>query len=686
MNFNDFAKKLDPDYIPSILESIDLDEKNVPTNPKLWSQAKSKAKAKFDVYPSAYANGWAAKWYKSKGGGWKTEESVEVEESTPAYRKMMKDYKGSDMKKVFDILKPKGFRVGEQDDTLVRNMLKKHKNDVKKAAAEIEKKYSNRFESVELDEAKSPVKSLGKEAKAVLAMAINMSLTDTYRKGSGPVAHDNNLEFFGDTEIDAAIKFLDTNSKKLTPAGRHAAREIVKAMKESVEEKSLHPDLMKVVKTKEGFQLMMYSPTAGKFVAQGKPQPTEKKAEKSAMMFASVDVEEGFSSDAQRRAAFASGYKAKGKKGKKEEVEIDEASEKQMMDMLRKEYGKLNKIDPASPTYKKLTGMLDRLAKSDPRLLKKLAGAKIKFVSPLAQNRVNRMKESVELDEATNTRVVVDVNRAGYRKLESMIASLDGYRESEFDAKQERATFHFDAKKNNNAQRKKVAEFIKKTRGADFHHSMTEELNEAGDPRIAKMSRKAQEILAMMANSLDTTGGPYLDKTNVKYLTRRGVENTLKAAQRIPKGNKDAWKDIALVKKELGESVELEEMSAKAHYNKMVAQGKVGGQVVSPIDRKRFPNREREGLEGPYRVKKSGLIYYYDKKAGKYYDPQADMYLQVRDIMEETEDQKPLITWMDKFEKALKSMGSSYAKVDPVEALKLYYRKVDPKTAAKKLK
>lgn len=47
-------------------------EKNVPTNPSLWSRAKAQARAKFDVYPSAYANGWAAKWYKSKGGGWKT--------------------------------------------------------------------------------------------------------------------------------------------------------------------------------------------------------------------------------------------------------------------------------------------------------------------------------------------------------------------------------------------------------------------------------------------------------------------------------------------------------------------------------------------------------------------------------------------------------------------------------------
>ena len=49
------------------------DEKgdNAPTNPGLWAQAKSKARSKFKVYPSAYANGWAAKWYKSKGGGWK---------------------------------------------------------------------------------------------------------------------------------------------------------------------------------------------------------------------------------------------------------------------------------------------------------------------------------------------------------------------------------------------------------------------------------------------------------------------------------------------------------------------------------------------------------------------------------------------------------------------------------------
>jgi len=53
-------------------EEMNLEEGNKPTNPALWSRAKALARSKFDVYPSAYANGWAAKWYKSKGGGWKS--------------------------------------------------------------------------------------------------------------------------------------------------------------------------------------------------------------------------------------------------------------------------------------------------------------------------------------------------------------------------------------------------------------------------------------------------------------------------------------------------------------------------------------------------------------------------------------------------------------------------------------
>lgn len=60
-----------------------LHEKNEPTNPSLWSRAKAEAKKRFDVYPSAYANGWAAKWYKERGGKWRTKQA---ESNTPSDR------------------------------------------------------------------------------------------------------------------------------------------------------------------------------------------------------------------------------------------------------------------------------------------------------------------------------------------------------------------------------------------------------------------------------------------------------------------------------------------------------------------------------------------------------------------------------------------------------------------------
>ena len=53
-----------------------INEGSKPNNPKLWAAKKAAAKAKFDVYPSAYANGWAAKAYKKAGGTWRSE-SVE---------------------------------------------------------------------------------------------------------------------------------------------------------------------------------------------------------------------------------------------------------------------------------------------------------------------------------------------------------------------------------------------------------------------------------------------------------------------------------------------------------------------------------------------------------------------------------------------------------------------------------
>ena len=67
-------KKIASQIGESIQERINLFvEKNVPTDPGKWSYYKAQAKKKFDVYPSAYANGWAAKKYKAAGGGWRKE-------------------------------------------------------------------------------------------------------------------------------------------------------------------------------------------------------------------------------------------------------------------------------------------------------------------------------------------------------------------------------------------------------------------------------------------------------------------------------------------------------------------------------------------------------------------------------------------------------------------------------------
>ena len=74
------------DYKKKLEERVmELTEKNVPTDSSKWSYYKSQAKKKFDVYPSAYANGWAAKQYKAAGGGWKTENKESVDEATSKY-------------------------------------------------------------------------------------------------------------------------------------------------------------------------------------------------------------------------------------------------------------------------------------------------------------------------------------------------------------------------------------------------------------------------------------------------------------------------------------------------------------------------------------------------------------------------------------------------------------------------
>tara|TARA_R100001129_G_C5145120_1_gene197149 strand:- start:70 stop:258 length:189 start_codon:yes stop_codon:yes gene_type:complete len=41
---------------------------NKPKDAKLYARVKAAAKAKFTVYPSAYANAWLVREYKKRGG------------------------------------------------------------------------------------------------------------------------------------------------------------------------------------------------------------------------------------------------------------------------------------------------------------------------------------------------------------------------------------------------------------------------------------------------------------------------------------------------------------------------------------------------------------------------------------------------------------------------------------------
>jgi hypothetical protein len=130
--------------------------------------------------------------------------------------------------------------------------------------------------------------------------------------------------------------------------------------------------------------------------------------------------------------------------------------------------------DPAPTPKKSMDKLRSRsasvqaaLSRLDARS-KRRDGDKTKLTKSLA-------RENVGLDEATIHTVFVTTSRTAYRKLEALIASIDGYKESEFDNGKKMASFVFDANNHGGAARRKVGEFIKKISGATFSHAIAED-------------------------------------------------------------------------------------------------------------------------------------------------------------------------------------------------------------------
>jgi hypothetical protein len=73
-----WASKISRHLDASKKERVTTKGKNKPSNPSLWAKAVAAAKRKYDVYPSAYANGYAARWYAKRGGTWTKEKQFRL--------------------------------------------------------------------------------------------------------------------------------------------------------------------------------------------------------------------------------------------------------------------------------------------------------------------------------------------------------------------------------------------------------------------------------------------------------------------------------------------------------------------------------------------------------------------------------------------------------------------------------
>jgi len=198
-----------------ISEMTDINEENKPTNPSLWSKAKSLAKQKFDVYPSAYANGWAAKWYKARGGGWKSvSEEVTNEDCWDGYKRVG--------------MKKKGKRM--VPNCVPEETTEKHSKDKNKP--------SSRFEgSDELvgvykkdtpgQSTKKTVKNVIKENRQSYRITRGKTLSDISKRTGVSVpdlARFNNISDVNNIRAGDTLRLTDPSKKTATPGASAKTR------------------------------------------------------------------------------------------------------------------------------------------------------------------------------------------------------------------------------------------------------------------------------------------------------------------------------------------------------------------------------------------------------------------------------------------------------------------------------
>ena len=267
--------------------------------------------------------------------------------------------------------------------------------------------------------------------------------------------------------------------------------------------------------------------------------------------------------------------------------DIEESFSPSQIAALKAEYSKINGIDPSSDTYKKLIAMLDRL---DLKSLQSLAGAEIKFVSKLAQNRVARkgMKEEIQLAELSTNKLSDYKKKAGADASAADKAGDTKTGNKRFSGimKATKKQFDNDAKKTNEdvseaSQRvdSLVTDALKIMKGSDLKDAVQALKTVLGDREyndrrghynfyvkqlVDMYGKKTNEELSPKQKALDKNKNGKIDGSDLAKL--RGEE--LSAKQKkidFNKNNKIDGSDLAKLRRE---DVELQEKSDYEVYHK----------------------------------------------------------------------------------------------------------------------
>jgi len=273
--------------------------------------------------------------------------------------------------------------------------------------------------------------------------------------------------------------------------------------------------------------------------------------------------------------------------------DIGESFSPSQIAALKAEYSKINGIDPASDTYKKLIAMLDRL---DLKTLQSLAGAEIKFVSKLAQNRVMRKsmkKEGVDPYSLPNFKDLKSAIKHASDKVKTHRDQLDGIEiyksRGGYDINHTSNSSGRDTTKKSGG---KLLGIVYKDKPVNIKEEI-ESIEELSTNKLADYKKKAGENASAADKAGDTkTGNKRF--SGIMKATRKQFDNDAKQKteelspkQKALDKNKNGKIDGSDLTKLRGE-----ELSAKQKVLDKNKNGKIDGSDLAQLRKKPIPESD----------------------------------------------------------------------------------------------